>query len=435
MHHAASKTGGKAAQPQAGNGARGPLLALAAGLATGFAIRGSGEPALLALAAAVKPLGTLWLNALRMTLVPLIFSLVASAIGRLAALETRARAAGLIAALFAAMLLIGTTYGLAAAHFLLALWPTPPIALTELAGTSPAAAQASVPLVDQLIALLPVNPVGAAAEGQMAPLVIFAVIFGIAATRIAPDRRSLLVATIEAVADTMMAIVHGVLKLAPAGIFLLALEIALQAGFAIATMLGQMVIMTCIVVLGGIAFCHLVARVAGGIGWRHFAIAAAGPQAVAAGTCSSLATLPAMIEAAEGGLGLDPVIASTTLPLAASSFRFATAMTGCMECLFAAHAAGISLAPGQYVVIVAISLLTNIGVVGLPGAAVIYAADAPLFQAAGAPLGFLPLWIAVFAIPDIFVTMGNVTADLAVTTVVARLLRRGAAAEAMPLPA
>jgi len=434
VHYSASRIDRDAAPPapRAGNGA-GPLLAaLAGGLATGLAIRWSGHPALLALAAAVKPLGTLWLNALRMTLVPLIFSLVVSAIGRLTELQARGRAIGVIAAVFGVLLLIGAAYGLAAGHMLLALWPTATIPATDV--TAPSAGP-PLPLVDQFMALLPVNPVGAAAEGQMAPLVVFAVILGVAATRIAAERRTTLLALIGVIADTMMAIVHGVLKLAPIGVFLLAIGITLQAGIAIATVLGQMVIMTCIAATGGIAFCHLVARVAGGVDWRRFARAAAGPQAVAAGTCSSLATLPAMIEAAETGLGLDPALASTALPLAASSFRFATAMTGCMECLFAAHAVGIALTPAQYAVILAVTLLTNIGVVGLPGAAVIYAADAPIFQAVGVPLSFLPLWIAVFAIPDIFVTVCNVTADLAATTVVARLMQRGAVSDAMPLPA
>jgi Na+/H+-dicarboxylate symporter len=69
-------------------------------------------------------------------------------------------------------------------------------------------------------------------------------------------------------------------------------------------------------------------------------------------------------------------------------------------------------------------VLSNVGVAGLPAAAVLYAADAPAMQMVGAPLGFLPLWLAVIAIPDIFLTVCNVTADLAIAAGTARLIGR-----------
>ena len=73
-----------------------------------------------------------------------------------------------------------------------------------------------------------------------------------------------------------------------------------------------------------------------------------------------------------------------------------------------------------------ITILTNLGVIGLPAAAVLYAAEAPAFAGIGAPIELLPLLIATSAIPDILDTVCNVTADLAALTWVGRLARRGA---------
>jgi Na+/H+-dicarboxylate symporter len=140
-----------------------------------------------------------------------------------------------------------------------------------------------------------------------------------------------------------------------------------------------------------------------------------------------MASLPSLLTAAEEGLEMEPALAGSVLPLAVSTFRLGTAISVVSSSLFAAHAAGVQLGPSQYLVAGLLIVLTNSGVVGLPGAAVLYAAEAPIFQAIGAPLAFIPLWIAVFAIPDIFATVCNVTADLAAATVIRRILDRRSA--------
>jgi Na+/H+-dicarboxylate symporter len=85
----------------------------------------------------------------------------------------------------------------------------------------------------------------------------------------------------------------------------------------------------------------------------------------------------------------------------------------------AAYAAGIHPSVVQFILAAVITVLANMGSAGLPGAAVVYAADAPGFQFLGAPLGLIPFYIAAIAIPDIFLTTANVTADLTVATLLA----------------
>jgi len=410
------------------NSTRFLLLALIGGIGTGLLVRFLGNPAFAALALSVKPIGVLWLAALKMTLVPLVFGLVASAVVTLLNSQAGGRAIATTIAVFVAMLAFATATGMAAITLLLKLWPTPPGVLAGLlhdnAATTAAAPPGAGGLMAQLVSLVPENPVAAAAQGQIAPLVIFALAFGWAISGLPSDQRTTLATIMKAIAEAMMAIVRVVLMAAPAGVFVLALDAALEAGAGLAALLAQGVVMLVIVMSGAILVCHGIARLAGGVPWRRFARAAAAPQAVAAGTCSSLATLPSMLAAADDGLGIDPALAGATIPLAVSTFRFGTALSVTFSSLFAAHAAGIHLGPSQYLVAGLLVILTNAGVAGLPAAAVLYAADAPIFQAIGAPLAFIPLWIAVFAIPDMFITVCNVTADLSAVTVIRRILER-----------
>jgi Na+/H+-dicarboxylate symporter len=225
--------------------------------------------------------------------------------------------------------------------------------------------------------------------------------------------------------------VTWVLAIAPVGVFVLALNIALNTGLQTAGVLFQAMLVMVLAPTAGIAFAYLVARIGGGVSFVRFARAAIGPQAVAAGTTSSMATLPALIEAAEKKLDVPPALAGSVLPLAVSTFRFGNVLIVMCLAIFAAHAVGHDPTLVELTAAGVAAILTNIGIPGLPAIAVLYAADAPAFQAMGAPLELLPLLIAISAPSDIMDTVCNVTADLAATTVVQRWL--GAASPATEL--
>ena len=408
------------------------LIALIGGLAAGAAVKASHAPALVDAARMLAPVGGLWLSALKMTLVPLVFTLVVSGVSSWSSLGQGGRMVGATIGLFAGLLATSATAGAVLMSLMLRLWPTPPGALNVLTHGAAQVHVAVPSIMDQITGMIPSNPVAAAAESAMTPLVVFALIFGLALTQIEAGRRTAIHAVLQGVGEVMMVIVEWVLKLAPLGVFVLALGVALNTGLQAAGVLAQAVVMTSAMPAAGIGLCYLIARFAGGVGFGRFAKAAVGPQSVAAGTTSSMATLPAMIEAAETGLDCPPSIAGAVLPLAVSTFRFGNVILITGTAIFAANAAGLHPGFGQIAVAGFVVILTNIGVVGLPAAAVLYAAEAPAFQAIGAPLELLPLFIALAAIPDILDTVCNVTGDLAVTTVVRRLTngRIGAASVA-----
>lgn len=404
------------------------LGALVAGIAIGLVLRAWGTP-VIAVADALKPLGQLWVQGLQMTLVPLVFTMVAGGVAAAVKAGTGARLIGGAMLIFVALLLVAALLGGAVTTMALWAWPLPTDALAGL----PTIATAPPPLPsigDQLLALVPVNPVAAASAGQMMPLVLFAILFGFAATRLPRRDGGDVVTVLDDIAQIMLIIVEWVLWFAPVGIFLLALSAAMHAGLGLASVLGHYVVLEIAAALLAIAGCYALIGIADPVALKGFAKAALAPQAMAAGTCSSMATLPAMIETAIGALGIPEPVAGTLLPLAATSFRFASTASTMVGITLAAYAAGIHPSVVQLILAAVITVLANMGSAGLPGAAVVYAVDAPGFQFLGAPLGLIPFYIAAIAIPDIFLTTANVTADLTVATLLANrvAVQRGVAA-------
>ena len=398
------------------------MLALGAGIAIGAAVRGSGSPALVGAAHFVQPLGTLWLNALKMTLVPLVFAMVANGMIALDRSGGGGRLLGIAVPLLVGLLVIAMAIGMAFGLVFVALWPPVPGALASIGAAAPPPDHLPS-LLDMIVGLVPSNPIAAASNGAMASIVVFAVIFGFAVSRSGGGDQPIAQA-VRGLADAMIRIVHWVLWFTPLGIFILALGLALDTGLAIAGIVAQMVIASIAGALIAIMVAYGLAWIGAGVSPRRFGPAVLEVQAMAAGTCSSAATLPAMIEASAQRLGVPDAIGGAVLPLAVSIFRFAVPLYQGAVIIILAHALGLTLTPGQALLCGAIFVLAQIGSAGLPGAAVMYASWAPGLQFLGMPIEIVPLLIAGNALPDIVVTVGNVTADMAVTTIVARVFRR-----------
>jgi Na+/H+-dicarboxylate symporter len=152
---------------------------------------------------------------------------------------------------------------------------------------------------------------------------------------------------------------------------------------------------------------------------REFARAVAPAQAVATSTQSSLASLPAMIESSQR-LGIAPHVTALVLPLAVSVFRITGPVANLAVVLYSAALFGIDLSLTQFIAGAAIAVVMSFAAVGLPGQVSFFTSIVPMCLVMGVPVGALPLLLAVETIPDIFRTIGNVTADVAVTAVMAR---------------
>ena len=402
------------------------LIALALGLGGGAALAALDDPGLAEAVQPVEAVGGLWLNALRMTVVPLVVSLLVTGIASVTDAASTGRLATRAIGLFAVLLVVAAAYSTFATQGILSVWPVSAegaAALRAGAGASGVVAAGSPDFAAWITSLAPSNPIKAAAEDAILPLVVFGVFVGFAATRL-PDRLRLpLVTLFEAVAETMIIIVRWVLWAAPIGVFALSLGVGLRAGLGAAGVLLQYVVVVS-VVTAGIALLPyaLIVLRRGGVSLPAFARALAPVQVLAFSTQSSLACLPAMIERANDDLKIPPRITGLVLPLAVAVFRLTSPVANLAVAWFVAHIFGIQPDVPQMIAAVFVALAISIGSVGLPGQISFFVSMAPICLALGVPLDLLPILLAVEVIPDIFRTIGNVTGHLGVT---ALLHRRG----------
>lgn len=406
------------------------LLALALGIVLGAAL-GANAPDLARRAVLVaEPVGGMWLDGLRMTIVPLVVSLLVTGIAQTASAARAGGVAGRALALLLAFLWLSSAVGWLLSDLFWAIAPMPAGA-GEALKAAMGAQTGAVPDTPSIGALLrgivPSNPIAAAANDQTLPLIVFAGVFGFAVTRLPEGPRAVLTGFFAAVADAMIVVINWVLWLAPLGVFALAVTVGARAGVGAAGALAHYVVtlsaIGIVVTLIGYPFAVLLGRVR----LAPFVRALVPVQAVAISTQSSLACLPVMLTACER-LGVRPATSGIVLPLAVALFRSTGPAMNLGVALYVAHWLGVELSAGQIAIGIALGATTTLGAVSLPGQVSFVSSVGPIALALGLPLNPLLLLIAVEPIPDIFRTLGNVVNDVALTTVVARWSGEGAEA-------
>ena len=397
------------------------VLALAAGVGVGGAIGASGNPDLINIATEVEYIGTLWLNALRMTVVPLVFSLLVTGIASVADAASTGRLAARSLMVFAVLLVTATVYACLVLPAAYTLWPFDQTAVARLLSDAAPVETVSPPTVGQWLSqLAPSNVVAAAAESAILPLVVFAILFGFAATRLPAAQREPMVGFFRAVAETMIVIVRWVLYAAPIGVFALALGVGLISGAAIVGLIVQYVVIACVVTLGVAVMAYLFAFTWGRVSPARFIAATAPALAVAFSSRSSLATLPLMVERMRDAMDVSPRVANVTLPMAVAVFRMTSPVTNLAVVFFGAAVYGVELGPMQIIAGGFVAIAISIGSVGLPGEISFIASVAPISIAMGVPIELLGILVGVEAIPDIFRTLGNVAGDMSATVITAK---------------
>ncbi|MEP7316656.1 MAG: cation:dicarboxylase symporter family transporter, partial [Sphingomicrobium sp.] len=270
-------------------------------------------------------IGGVWLDALKVTVIPLIIALLVSGIVGGARAATGSRVAGRSILWFAIVLTASAIFGGLMMPVLLQAFPLPDGAAealrTGLAGVDKAATSASVPTATDFVrSIVPGNIFAAAAADQILPLTIFTAFFALAMTKIEPVRRDQLAGFFQSIEQAMLVMISWVLWIAPIGVFALAFALGAGAGgSAFGAVLHYVVLVSTLgIILTLVAY--LIAVVFAGWSFRDFARAMIPPQAVAISTQSSLASLPAMVGAARR-LGLPEANSDVTLPLAVALFR------------------------------------------------------------------------------------------------------------------
>lgn len=395
------------------------LIALVAGLALGLAVSASGSADLLAATRWVEPVGTLFINAIRMTVIPLVVGSLVAGIASAPNPGSLGRIGSRALVFFLGTLVLGALLtALVAPPFLRAL-PLDPAASDALRAAAASSAEATaesarrIPTFGQwLIDLVPANPMRAAADGAMLPLIVFAVAFGLAVATLTGEPRQAVARVFEAIRDASLTLVRWVLVAAPVGVFALALPLAARLGLAAAGALaGYIALVATLTVVFGAVVLYPLAVALGGVSLRDFARALLPAQAVAFSSRSSLAALPAMIESARHRLHLPEEIPAFFLPLAASVYRVGAAVGQTAGVIFIARLYGVELSAAQLAAATLTVIATSFSVPGIPGGSIVIMA--PVLASAGLPIEGIGILLGVDTIPDMFRTTVNVTGHMA----------------------
>lgn len=380
-----------------------------------------------ALLAACEFFGTLFLNALKMIIVPLIIASIISGISSLSG-----HALGRIG-LSTLLFYLGTGFLAICTGLLLVNVLAPGIVdgvpAGQMMGLSADAQQVVASMQDRgnagellkvFYMMFPPNIFAAAAEGQMLGLVCFAMLYGYFVVRtpdeVAGTQRSFW----QGVYEVMTRITGLIMRFAPLGVFGLVTKVVAQTGFDAARPLALFFITVLLgLLVHGLVTLPLVLKLVARVSpLRHFQ-AMAPALLTAFSTSSSGATLPVTVDCMENRAHVPSRVTGFVLPVGANVNTDGSALYECVAAMFIAQAYGVHLGIAQQFMIVLIALLSSIGVAGIPSASLV--AIVLILGAVGVPLEGLGLILAVDRVLDMCRTTLNVLGDSACTVTVAKL--------------
>ena len=404
-------------------------IALGAGLILGLAAAGSADshPEFVRAAQWLRPIGTLFVNLLSMVVIPLVATALFTGIARLGNMRRVSRLLVRTLAFFWGTTLIAIFIGFLVGAIVLpraVVSPDRQAALQAAAVADSSSIQKAAEGIPTgarfIVELIPANPVKAAVDGNLLPVVVFVTFLAVAAAGLPEAKRTPLLELADATTEALIKIVHWVLLLAPIGVFALVTPIVAQQGWDVVKAMGWFITA---VILGVVIFIGAVyipaLTIMGRLEPGRFLRAAFPSMMMGFSTTSSLATLPTMLQAADGDLHIPRSIAGFALPLGASVNRAGSALYQAIAVLFIARLYGIPFGFSEMFAAAAAVFLASLTVAAVPSGSVL--SLLPAFTATGLPISGLSILIGLDRIPDMFRTMTNVTGHLTGAVVVPAL--------------
>ncbi|AKH68038.1 Na+/H+ dicarboxylate symporter [Spongiibacter sp. IMCC21906] len=370
--------------------------------------------------------GTLFLNALKMLIVPLVMSSIISGMAGLGGPGLE-RLGGKTLLFYACSSLLAILIGLTVVNLIgpgtgdnqaLAESMRPDDAVLNDTMDKVAGRDAS-DVIQVFIRMVPTNVVAAAAEGQMLGLIFFSLLFGIFLAKSDSKATKLVGDFFQGVMDIMTDITMWVMRFAPLGVFGLVAETVTNTGFAaFKPMMLFFVTALLALMLHAFVALPLVLRYVGRVQPHKHYSAMAPAMLTAFSTASSSATLPLTMECIQEKSGVSKRTSGFVLPLGATVNMDGTALYECVAAMFIAQVYGLDLSLGQQFMVVMIALLTSIGVAGIPAASLV--AISVILGAIGLPLEGIGLLLVTDRILDMIRTAVNVFSDSCAAVVIAR---------------
>jgi Na+/H+-dicarboxylate symporter len=385
------------------------VIALAAGVIFGWAMPEAAD--------GIGFLGDLFLRLLKMIIIPLIFTSLVSGIASLG----NARAVGRVGIRTLVYYTITTTLAIAVGLTLVnIIRPGAHLDLAGVAGLPEGFSTASQSLPEFLLRMVPDNIVAAMAAGEVLPVIVFAILFGIFLTRLDGPRVEAVKSLVDGVLEVIQALTLAIVKLAPVGIFaLLAREVARSGPGIIWDLRYYFLTVGLGLGIHALVTLPLILLVLGGRPPLAYARKMAPALATAFSTASSSATLPLSMECAEHEAGIPKGVVSFVLPLGATVNMDGTALYEAVAALTIAQMYGVGLDVPQQALVLLTALLASVGAAGIPMAGLVMLVV--VLQAVGLPLEGIGTIIAVDRVLDMMRTATNVWSDLVGTAVVNRL--------------
>ncbi len=380
------------------------ILGLLLGIATGLIF---GQKATY-----LKPIGSLFINAIHMMIAPVVFTAIVCAVLTMHDPHKMRRIGTKTILLYTACMIVAASIGLGVGTLI-----APGHGLQPLPGDPGSVAKAVPSLSELIINIIPANPVAAFAAGNILQILVFALILGIA-INMAGEKSQPVADFFRAFSGVVFKLTAIVMSFAPVGIFALMAWVTGEFGMGALIPLMKLV--------ATVYFCcllHCVLVYAGSLAAlklepRHFFKGAVDAILMAFSTSSSAATLPVTMRCAEENLGISKGVSGFLLPLGTTLNLNGLSIYLGVATVFAANMYGVHLSLAQYVTVVVTIVLTSMGAGGVPGSAIIVMGA--VMSSVGLPLGAIPLIAGVDRLNDMAQTTTNVLGDLYAAVVVAR---------------
>jgi Na+/H+-dicarboxylate symporter len=404
------------------------LIGLAAGVAYGYVAAVTGNPTHVL--EYISPIGRLFLNLLKMIAVPLVlFSLVAG-VASLNDTSKLGRIGGKSIALYLVTTAIAIAIGLVAVNVFapgkgLSQATRDSLIKQTESQTSEKLANADVSIIDQLVNIVPTNPFAALSSASMLQVVFFALMLGIALTKLSRrvEGTAHVIKVFQLLSDAIIEMVQMIMKIAPFGVFAMMAAVVADLGKEpgqlaelMSSLGGYMGTVVLALFVHYLLVYTVMLKVFTQVPWRVFAKALIPAQLLAFSSSSSAATLPITIRSVEK-VGVDEEVSSFVLPLGATINMDGTGLYQGVAAVFIANALGMDLNLGQQLTIVLTAALASIGTAAVPGVGIVMLVI--VLKAVDVPEAGIGLILAVDRPLDMCRTVLNVTGDATVATVVA----------------
>lgn len=387
-------------------------LGLFLGLAVGLGAAMTGNPVLHAISKESAPLGTLFINAIKMIVIPLVVTVIFASVARLGDPRKLGKIGGMTLAFYWITLIPAIVIGMAV--MAIGLRFSPDITMPNAEAMPLPKLQSAV---DFIVSLIPPNPFAAAADGTILPLIVFTVLFAAASGTLPKERRDRMVQGAEDISQALIKLVWWILYTAPIGIFgliapataLLGWDLIQSLGiFIISVFIGLIVLMVCVF----IPLLLLIAKMRP----VKFIKGTLGATSIAFSTTSTAAAIPVSLEETTKNLGVSDTVTDLVIPLGASMYRPGSALFQGAAIVFLAHLYGVPIPLAAVGAAVFATFLVSLTVAPVPSSSVV--TMAPALEAIGVPVAGLAFMLGIDRIPDMMRTTVNLLGQISTAVII-----------------